>query len=72
MLGRSLVFCLLAIALAGCAGWGSTVPRREVQALYPPGSLSAPIQDDPERAGPGGTINPVTGVGGGGQQSGGW
>lgn len=72
MAGRSALLLLLATSLTGCAGSASTVPRQQVQALYPPGSLNAPLQDDPERAGPGGTINPVTGVGGGDQQSGGW
>ncbi|MBV9785653.1 MAG: hypothetical protein JO264_17745 [Acidisphaera sp.] len=46
------------------------MPLAEVSRLYPPGSLHAPIQDDPERAGPGGTINPETGVSNG--QSGGF
>ncbi|MBV9736175.1 MAG: hypothetical protein JO209_09725 [Acidisphaera sp.] len=72
MYGRRLIAFLAAIVLAGCAGPASTVPRQQAQSFYPPGSLHAPLQDDPERAGPGGTINPVIGVGGGSQQSGGW
>jgi hypothetical protein len=55
---RTIAASLASLVIMGV----SACAPAENTAVYPAGSVSAPIRDDPARAGPGGTINPTTGT----------
>ncbi len=62
MSGRILglaVTVLATLAVCGCAVPSATPGY---QLVYPTATLGAPMAADPVRGGPGGTINPATGI----------